>query len=142
LTLFSTNPTNNRNAPISWIEKTLELYIDYSKPTKEALLSKILLGLPFHGVLIESSQDQPRMSIMDSSAFTNVVSSGQITELHWDEKESEHLVTLENEGSKSLALYPTKKFIKERIEFCKNKNLGGIAIWELSLGLESFLDEF
>ena len=49
---------------------------------------------------------------------------------------------IEGDESRSVALYPTKRFFKERLDFCKNNNLAGVAVWDLAQGLESFLDEF
>jgi spore germination protein YaaH len=128
------------NAPLSWIKKTLEFYVDHSKPNKSDLLKKILLGLPFHGFQTDTSGKESKLSILDSSAYSNIVLSGRVENFRWDKEECEHLI--EMDGNKSLAMFPTKKFIKERLEFCKTNNLAGVAVWDIGLGLESFLDEF
>ncbi len=82
------------------------------------------------------------MNLLDSSTFGSIVSSGGATNLKWDDVECEHLIELENQNTVMTASYPTKKFFKERLELCKKLNLGGVAVWDLAQGLESFLDEF
>lgn len=128
------------NAPLSWIKKTLEFYVDYTKPNKNELLEKILLGLPFHGFLAQKGKEG-KMSILDGSSYSSLVSNGQVSSLNWDKVECEHLIEIEGEQP-ATAIYPTKKFIKERLDFCKTNKMGGVAIWDMAQGLESFLDEF
>ena len=119
--------------------------MDYTKPNKDVLLGKILLGLPFHGVVMQHSQiqdEQPQMNVLDSSEFGTLVSSGHVSKMEWDKTECEHLIELENQNKNSIAIYPTKRFFKERLDFSKTNNLAGVAIWDIAQGLESFLDEF
>jgi len=71
-----------------------------------------------------------------------MVSSGHINTMDWDKSECEHLYEIETEAIKGKATYPTRKFFKERLDYCQMNNLAGVAIWDVAQGLESFLDEF
>ena len=119
--------------------------MDHLKPNRDILLGKILLGLPFHGVVMQHSlnqDEQPQMNVLDSTTFGSLVSSGKVSKMEWDKTECEHLIELEKQNTNSIAIYPTKRFFKERLDFTIVNNLAGVAIWDIAQGLESFLDEF
>ncbi len=97
--------------------------------------------MPFHGFLASKGKDA-KMNILDSSSYTNLVSSGHVSNIQWDKQECEHLVDIEDGEHDAYAAYPTKKFFKQRLDLTKENNLGGVAIWDIAQGLESFLDEF
>ena len=62
--------------------------------------------------------------------------------LIWNEVECEHLIEI-NEGQKEfIAIYPTRKFLKERLNLSKTLGLAGCAIWDVGNGNENFMDEF
>ena len=131
------------NAPLPWISKTLDYYVDPNKPNKFDLYKKILLGIPFHGLMLEKTLDKkPKGSVMDSSSFSSIVNSNGIKKFEWHENEAEHIFEIDIYGKQMLGIYPTKKFIKERLNLSKDKKLAGNAIWEVAHGLESFMDEF
>jgi spore germination protein YaaH len=115
--------------------------VDSNKANKEELHGKILLGLPFHGFVIEQNKDKPKMDLLEGNSFGSLISSSEGS-LDWDETECEHLIKLNSRNTNSIASYPTKKFFKERLSLSKSLGLGGVAVWDLAQGLESFLDEF
>jgi GH18 family chitinase len=106
---YVTKHSEKFNAPLSWINKTIENYVDLSKPNKDELLGKILLGLPFHGVLIEKGVSEPKASHLDGQTFSSLIALDEGTQLVWNSNESEHQVHV-NKGDKNyVASYPTKR---------------------------------
>jgi spore germination protein YaaH len=100
------------NAPLSWITRTIEHYIDLSKPSKDFLTAKLLLGLPFHGILTEKDSKDAKGSHLDGSSFSTLLSQveGDV-DLSWDKDECEHLINLKRGNKDYVASYPTKKVI-------------------------------
>ena len=62
--------------------------------------------------------------------------------LLWNEDECEHLLEIKEGESQYVAVYPTRKFLKERLELTKSLGLGGCAIWDVGNGNDNFMDEF
>lgn len=129
------------NAPLTWIKESVEYYVDMTKDNKNELLQKILLGLPFHGFALPKKEKE-KGSVIDSEKFSNFVMSSTNEKLIWNEVECEHLIEI-NEGQKEfIAIYPTRKFLKERLNLSKTLGLAGCAIWDVGNGNENFMDEF
>ena len=125
------------NAPLNWIKQTIDYYVPNNN-TK--LLQKILLGLPFHGYIIEKN-DRRKGSILDSDKyemFVNTIDEG----LKWDEIACEHTIMGKEDNIDIVAIYPTRDFFKERLKYSIDKKLGGIAIWDIGNGIENFMNEF
>jgi spore germination protein YaaH len=80
--------------------------------------------------------------MLDSTSFGSLVSNNGVTNLGWDKTECEHLIDVQAKGQDSTAVYPTKRFFRERLDLAKKINLAGVAIWDIAQGLESFLYEF
>jgi hypothetical protein len=96
------------NAPLTWINKTLEHYVDFSKGNKDEILKKVLLGLPFHGVMVDTNDKEPKGGLIDGKRFQSILSEGEAT-MKWDSLECEHVLQFENQGRSFTAAYPTKK---------------------------------
>lgn len=124
-------------APLSWINKSISYYINMNNPNKEALLSKILLGIPFHGYSL--SKNNQGGAMIDSDRLRVLLNNDRKPSLIWNEKECEHQIELSND---SIAAYPTNRFIKERLDLSHLLNLAGNAIWDVGNGNELLMDEF
>ncbi len=120
----------------------MDYYIDSSKANKESLQKKILLGLPFHGMMMDTNSEEPRGNFLDGKTFSNLVGKSQIKHFNWDANECEHMMKISSQDKDYIATYPTKKFFTERLDYTKKNNLAGVAIWDLAQGLDSFLDQF
>jgi GH18 family chitinase len=138
-TAFATQPYNS---PINWIGKTLDYYVDPAKPNKEELYKKFLMGMPFHGFMLEKAEKDPKGSILDNNMFSTLVNSGQVRKISWDRTNMEHILEINTQDKEFFGAYPTKRFLKERLNYSKVKKLGGVAIWDIAQGVESFFDEF
>ena len=62
--------------------------------------------------------------------------------LIWNDNQCEHLIDIKEDKSEYVAVYPTNKFLKERLSVTKEYNLGRCAIWDIGNGNEGFMDEF
>lgn len=133
---------NFYNSPITWIKKSLEHYIDYNKPNKDKLLRKILLGLPFHGAMMELDDKSPKISALNGKAFGEILQGDLINEMTYDKKEKENLFTFNLENKNYISTFPSNMFFKERLNFCLENKLGGVGIWDVAQGFDIFLDEF
>jgi len=129
-------------APISWVENTINHYIDMKKPNKDTLLSKVLLGIPFHGLMLEKTEKEPKGQVLDSKIYENLLQGLDESQFKWDFVEAEHKIEILNNGKELTILYPTRKFLNERIKLTHKLGLAGVAIWELSQGFEMFMNEF
>jgi hypothetical protein len=98
------------NAPLTWMNKTIENYVDLTKPNKDVIAGKILLGIPFHGVMTEMGSKEPKGSQLDASTFTSLLSD-EGAKMTWDSEECEHQVQISRNDKDYLASYPTKKVI-------------------------------
>jgi spore germination protein YaaH len=101
------NQNNLYNAPISWIKNTIDFYVDNKKANKNDLYGKILLGLPFHGVLADSS-DKSKANLIDKNTLTTLLDVPN-ARLSWDKDEYEHKISLNQNGKDVIAVYPTRK---------------------------------
>lgn len=120
---------------MSWLEKTLNNY-----SSTKAALRKVLLGLPFHGIFVSKGEEN-KAAIVDQSTYKDLLLSGSIENFYWDDSEKEHLMELYYQGNQIVAAYPTKKFIHERLKYTFEKEIGGVAIWDVAQGLDNLLDE-
>ena len=134
-----------------WIEKTIDYYVEINKPGADQLLSKIILGLPFHGLLLEQTSGEPKGQELTSEIYNSVVMALSSQNLKWDKITKEHSITFNTGGKEMLALYPSrkvilfiiiKKFLNERVKYAIKMGLAGVSIWEITKGLETFMDEF
>lgn len=98
------------NAPLSWINKTLEYYVDMKKPNKDELLNKILLGLPFHGVLSEEN-NLDKAQLLDADTMSSLILNIDNSEMDWDSTECESKFKIFDKNKNYIASYPTKKVI-------------------------------
>lgn len=70
-------------------------------------MGKVLLGLPFHGVMMEKDAADPKGNVVDSSTFAGLLNNQ--AELTWDKTECEHQVEVFHNNKEFITLYPTKK---------------------------------
>jgi len=129
-------------APISWINKSIDHYIDAKRPNKDALYKKILLGIPFHGFVVEKSTDKPKGFPIDGAKFVKILDVNKDGRIKWEEEEKEHIIDFSEHDKLYTAAYPTKRFIKERIALADKANLGGVGVWDIAQGLECYFDQF
>ena len=130
------------NAPLNWIKQSIEYYVDERNENKDKLLKQILLGLPFHGYAL-SKKEKEKGGVLDSEKFNAYVDKvKEKNSLLWNEDECEHLLEIKEGESQYVAVYPTRKFLKERLELTKSLGLGGCAIWDVGNGNDNFMDEF
>jgi spore germination protein YaaH len=127
-------------APINWIKSTLDYYVDPNKGNKDEFYKKILLGIPFHGIFYD--KNSKKYSMLDSNSYAQFLNSGVSAELKWEKTECEHLIEARHEEKELISNYPTKRFLRERLNLSKEYNLAGVAIWDIAQGLDVFLDEF
>jgi len=130
------------NSPFSWIEQSIEHYIELSNKNLESLLKKILLGVPFYGANTRLDAERSKLNILDGDIISEMLKADVFFNMVWNENEKENIFYSTYEGINFLGLYPTKNFIKERLSFVLENKLGGVGIWELSQGLDKFYDEF
>ena len=139
---FSDKENKIFNAPINWIKQSIEYYVDERNENKDKLLKQILLGLPFHGYAL-SKKEKEKGGVLDSEKFNAYVDKvKEKNSLLWNEDECEHLLEIKEGESQYVAVYPTRKFLKERLELTKSLGLGGCAIWDVGNGNDNFMDEF
>jgi len=128
------------NSPVSWIKNTVDIYVDSSKPNKDSLYKRILLGIPFHGFIVDKTGEKPKGHPIDGSQLLQYLEANKDGVLTWDDEEKEHLFDFSKKEKIFMAVYPTRKFIKERLDLATTLNLGGVGIWDISQGLECYLD--
>ena len=128
-------------APFTWIKDSIEFYVDLNdNENKEKLLKKILLGLPFHGYVFNKNKREDS-GVLDSNKFNDILDKKGIN-IKWDTIENEYKINLKNNEDEIVAVYPTREFLKKRLDYSIEQKLGGVAIWDVGNGNEGFLNEF
>ncbi|NCN45309.1 MAG: hypothetical protein AUK08_04575 [Candidatus Pacebacteria bacterium CG2_30_36_39] len=124
----------------SW-QESIHLYLkDFAEkiPTK-----KIILGIPFYGYEWQTTTREPESFTYPKSGAT--ASYSRIQELKargseinlqdgWDETALEPYLTYSEDDKFFTIYYENEKSLKYKLDFVKQLDLGGIAIW--SLGYE------
>ena len=127
-------------APFTWIKDSIEFYVDLKNENKEKLLKKILLGLPFHGYVFNKNRRE-ETGVLDSNKFNDILDKKGIN-IKWDNIENEYKINLKNNEDDIVAVYPTREFLKKRLDYSIEQKLAGVAIWDVGNGNEGFLNEF
>ncbi|TMW62492.1 hypothetical protein Poli38472_005110 [Pythium oligandrum] len=113
------------NAPLDWIESTLEHFTDNEKP-------KILMGIPFYGY---DGHD----AIVGSS-FAQTLKTHAGSRLQWDGSAHECLYRYTGDDEqRHVVYYPCLQFLADRLQLFQDHGVG-VAVWELGQGLEYFYD--
>jgi spore germination protein YaaH len=135
---FVTGP----NAPLYGTESVAEF--DTNAAVNAAVRTigaeKILLGVAFYGYSWETIGDFPRAATLPSSGL--VMSNKDVADFlakcmncakKFDDSALESYVIYKNEdtGTYSQIFYPDEKSIKYKVDYIKNNNLAGAAIWAL-----------
>jgi len=153
------------NAPLSGF---VDLTYDYFVGTHPELADKLFLGLNFYGTevvaqnikkgrylsdkLKQGSNEDTELFIsnwLGNNKKIDFIIGGKFKELltsessvlssvMWDSTIQEHIFEFVEGDNVRLVFYPTPQSIKARVDFAKSRNLGGIMIWELGQGLDSF----
>ena len=109
---------------------------------KENLLKKIILTCPVYGAIIELNMKKPELNVLDGDTLTHMLKAEVVTLMEWDEKQKENIFYAVIDNYKYVAVFPTNKFLKERITYVNENKLGGIGLLEIAQGLDNFFDEF
>src|SRR5690349_9953040 len=99
------------NAPMTWIEKTLNYYIDEEQSNSEDLYKKVLLGLPSYGIAISANGRELESQIIDYNKFSKLSKLDKFS-MDYNNKEKEHQFNFYIEGQNVKACFPTRKVIK------------------------------
>ncbi|KAI6192119.1 hypothetical protein M3Y97_00302000 [Aphelenchoides bicaudatus] len=115
------------NSPFEYIKNNLDfLLTDYPE-----FAPKILLGMNYHGKCRGTVVDGP----ISGPEFMELLPQEEY-EFFWDDDYKENYIV--NTNRDTLCLYPTTKSINKRLDLVKERKLGGVAIWEIGLGLNHF----
>ena len=104
------------NSPMTWIQKSIDHYIDPKRPNKDTLYKKLLLvilklikGIPFHGFVIDRTGDKPKGFPIDGKKLIEFLSHNKDGVLKWDNDEKEHSIDYSQKDKLFVASFPTIK---------------------------------
>lgn len=138
------NPNDSnlvKMSPENWVIKTIDHYVDKTKQNKSSL-SKILIGFSFHGFISDKFSKKLKGGIVESDKLKNLILSGKVKgdyDLRWNNESKEYFSEIEEEGSYNIVV-PSSKSVQNRIDLIDKMNLGGIGIWEIGQGFESWIN--
>ncbi|KAF6173006.1 hypothetical protein GIB67_006382 [Kingdonia uniflora] len=134
---FSSPHNPGPNAPLKWIQSTLQLLLSSTgKKTKSA--NKIFLGINFYGNDFSLSEGSGGGAITAREYISLLEKHRPV--LQWDEKSEEHLfVYSDDHRIKHAVFYPSLMSISARLEAARSWGTG-ISIWEIGQGLDYFFD--
>ena len=140
------NVQNNvKLSPEFWIEETIDYYLDKRKLDKvEEILPKILIGFSFHGFIIDREDiSKIKGNTLEGKKLINIVESHVIRDgkFNWNEEDKEYNTLIDNDQGRFYAVIPSKKSVTARVNYINAKKIGGMCIWEVGQGFESWLDE-
>lgn len=101
-------------------------------------IDKIILAVPFYGYEWETINRIHKSSVVPNSGA--LATYKRVKELlenrdnvvkHWDEKSKSPWLVYDQSGAIKQIYYEDKESIKAKMEFIKNQNLGGVAVWAL-----------
>ncbi len=136
----NSNNFDVKNSPESWITQTINFYTD--KASKATLLPKILIGSSFHGYILDTTDPKGmRGNIIDNKKLKDLIKIGEF-ELEWDKKDKEYSFEIVMDNILYKSSIPSSLTFKERVKYVEKEKLGGLFVWEIGQGFESWLDEF
>ena len=80
--------------------------------------------------------------IVESDKLKNLILSGKVKgdyDFRWNNESKEYFSEIEEEGSYNIVV-PSSKSVQNRIDLIEKMNLGGIGIWEIGQGFESWIN--
>lgn len=134
--LFSEDDSWSKN-----INQQLKKFLDHVDR------SKLLLGIPFYGYGWQTDSNQPRANTFQGSGFTVSFKSAQqilgqladrgdwrdveVITKGWDADALSPYISYQENGEDYLIYYEDPQSISYKLEYAKQLNLAGIAIWAL-----------
>lgn len=101
-------------------------------------LNKIILAVPFYGYEWETLNKKNKSAVIPNSGalatykrVMELLSNRKDVEKYWDSKSFSSWLVYDQNGVIKQIYYEDEQSIAAKMEFIKNKNLGGIAIWAL-----------
>ncbi|KAG2374448.1 hypothetical protein C9374_010732 [Naegleria lovaniensis] len=159
------------NSPLKgFIDYTIDYFTEGGK--RNDIANKILLGLNFYGVVISTqhlsskkllsqlveeqknanSEDlisnwiktysSPKFDFTTGGKFKDHLNFYYLQSVLFDPDAQEYLFEFVEGDQLLLVVFPTPQTIQTRVQFAKQHNLGGVMIWELGQGLDSFYHSF
>ena len=101
-------------------------------------MEKVILAMPFYGYEWETKDRQHKSSVIPNSGA--LATYKRVKELlenrndvvkHWDAKAQSPWLVYEQSGAIKQIYYEDEKSLAAKMEFVKNNNLGGVAVWAL-----------
>ncbi|XP_061996636.1 uncharacterized protein LOC133714529 [Rosa rugosa] len=124
------------NAPLKWIDSTLQLLLGTNK--NSALASKILLGINFYGNDYILSGG-PGGGAITGRDYLSLLEKHKPA-FRWEKNSAEHLfLYTDNDHNNHAVFYPSLLSISMRLEEARKWGCG-ISIWEIGQGLDYFYD--
>ncbi|CAN0899115.1 Chitinase domain-containing protein 1 [Linum grandiflorum] len=135
MTYDFSNPQNpGPNAPLKWIELTLQLLLLDPANNAQSLAPKIFLGLNFYGNDFSLSGGS---GVILGPDYLSLLDKHK-PQLQWEEKSAEHFfLYVDDDGKRHAVFYPTLSSISLRLEEATTWGTG-ISIWEIGQGLDYF----
>ncbi|XP_054782959.1 uncharacterized protein LOC129290263 [Prosopis cineraria] len=135
---FSSPHNPGPNAPLKWIQFTLNLLLSTPGHRAKSLTNKILLGINFYGNDFSLSRGSGGGAILGRDYLSLLEKHRPL--LQWDENSGEHFFFyIDDEDNKHVVFYPSLKSISLRLEEARLWGCG-ISIWEIGQGLDYFFD--
>lgn len=132
-----------KNSPEPWVIKSLEYYVDSKKPSASKLYEKILLGYAFHGFVMDLTETKKlKGNTLEGEKLIEIAAmeKSKGTTIQWDPEDKEYTALISNDQSSYMAVLPSVKSIKKRISLIDKYTLGGLAVWDIGQGYESWMD--
>ncbi|XP_043698310.1 chitinase domain-containing protein 1 [Telopea speciosissima] len=134
---FSGPQNPGPNAPLKWIQSTLQLLLQNTR-SDPSMAHKILLGINFYGNDFMLSEGFGGGAIIGKEYLSLLEKHKPV--LQWEENSAEHLfVYYDNKRVKHAVFYPSLMSISKRLEEAQTLGVG-ISIWEIGQGLDYFFD--
>lgn len=99
---------------------------------------KIVLGIPLYGYEWETQDTRPKSSVVRNlgaiatyKRISKLLSENASISALWDDKAKSPWFSYQENNALKQVYYEDKKSIREKINFSKEKKLGGVAFWAL-----------
>lgn len=105
------NLNRRKIAPISWIKKTLAYYLEPRPSIDQEVVkrdsSKVLLGIPFHGIKISNNKE---VDILTGEKINSILKDkNKKMSLLWNNEEQEHQIHYFEHNKECNLFFPSKK---------------------------------